>query len=73
MSDSQNEARTFFREAEHPVAGTLKYPGTPLAPWADGESPERAPLLGEHTVDVLRDDLNMSASEITRLREKGAI
>ena len=73
MSDSQNEARTFFREAEHPVAGTLKYPGTPLAPWADGESPERAPLLGEHTVDVLRDDLNMSDSEITRLRDKGAI
>ncbi len=73
MSDSQNEARTFFREADHPVAGTLKYPGTPLAPWANGESPERAPLLGEHTVDVLRDDLNMSDSEITRLRDKGAI
>lgn len=73
MSDSHNEARTFFREAEHPLAGTLKYPGTPLAPWANGESPERAPLLGEHTVDVLRDVLNMSDSEITRLRDKGAI
>ena len=73
MSDPQNEARIFFRVADHPVAGTLKYPGTPLAPWTEGESPERAPLLGEHTHEVLRDTLSMSNAEIDRLRYGGVI
>ena len=73
MSDPQNEARAFFREAHHPVAGTLRYPGTPLAPWAEGESAERAPLLGEHTDEVLRDSLGMSDAEIAGLKDGGVI
>ncbi len=73
MSDPQNEARAFFREAEHPVAGTLKYPGTPLAPWEEGGLPSRAPLLGEHTNEVLRDSLGMSDEEVEHLRAEGVI
>ena len=73
MSDAQNEARGFFREADHPVAGSLKYPGTPLAPWAEGELPESAPLLGEHSNEMLRDSLGLSNSEIERLRDEGVI
>ena len=73
MCDPQNEARSFFREADHPVAGMLKYPGTPLAPWGDGELPSRAPLLGEHTDEVLRDSLAMPGGEIERLRAEGVI
>ena len=73
MSDPQNEARAFFRGADHPVAGTLRYPGTPLAPWAEGESPKRAPLLGEHTEEVLRDSLGMSNAEIAGLKDGGVI
>ena len=73
MSDPQNQARTFFRETDHPVAGTLKYPGSPLAPWAGSESPARAPLLGEHTDEVLRDILALSDAEVSRLRGQGVI
>ena len=73
MADPQNEARSFFREADHPVAGTLKYPGTPLAPWEEGSLPSRAPLLGEHTDEVLHDTLAMSDGEIARLRAEGVI
>ena len=73
MSDPQNEAREFFRETDHPVAGTLKYPGTPLAPWAEGELPRQAPLLGEHTAQVLQDALSLSNTEIDRLRDEGVI
>lgn len=73
MSDPQNEARGFFREGYHPTAGALRYPGTPLAPWAEGESPERAPLLGEHTDEALRDALGMSDAEIAGLRDGGII
>ncbi len=73
MSDPQNEARGFFREADHPVAGMLKYPGTPLAPWGDEDLPSRAPLLGEHTDEVLRDTLGLSDGEMERLRAEGVI
>jgi crotonobetainyl-CoA:carnitine CoA-transferase CaiB-like acyl-CoA transferase len=47
-------ARGFFAEIAHPAAGTLRYPG---APYRFGATPWRlrspAPLLGEHTGDVL--------------------
>jgi crotonobetainyl-CoA:carnitine CoA-transferase CaiB-like acyl-CoA transferase len=49
----QLASRGYFREVEHPVAGTARYPGPPFrigdAPWVHG----RAPLLGEHD-SVLR-------------------
>lgn len=73
MCDPQNEARDSFREADHPAAGTLRYPGTPLAPWVEGESPERAPLLGEHTDEVLRDSLGMSEADVAGLKGRGII
>lgn len=54
LNDRHLDHRQFFVEIEHPVAGTLKYPGTaykfsnyqPLADTA-------APLLGEHTNLIL--------------------
>ena len=73
MNDPQNEARAFFRESKHPVAGTLRYPGSPLAPWADEEDPGRAPLLGEHTDEVLSDLLKLSPADIAELRDTGVI
>jgi crotonobetainyl-CoA:carnitine CoA-transferase CaiB-like acyl-CoA transferase len=46
--------RGFFERVEHPVAGTWTYPG---AMWKFSETPwqlgRRAPLLGEHTEEVL--------------------
>jgi len=52
----QLAARGFFVETHHPAAGTLRYPG---APWRLSRTPWRidrpAPLLGEHTADLLGD------------------
>jgi crotonobetainyl-CoA:carnitine CoA-transferase CaiB-like acyl-CoA transferase len=67
-------ARGFWVTADHPAAGSLAYTG---APWrVDGagwsiESP--APLLGQHTDEVLCDLLDMSAGEIAAQRESGAV
>lgn len=53
LDSPQLAARGFLRRIEHPVAGEASYPGPPwwMGPdaWRDG----RAPLLGEHTAEVL--------------------
>ena len=48
------EARNYFVEVDHPVAGTFRYPGAPIKtdePWWRIRRP--APLLGQHTQEVL--------------------
>ncbi|MGE0543515.1 MAG: CaiB/BaiF CoA transferase family protein, partial [Dehalococcoidia bacterium] len=66
-------ARGFYREIEHPVAGVARYPGVPFR-IGDAEVVEgRAPLLGEHNLVVYGDDLGYTPDEIVRLRERGVI
>ncbi|MDP6454467.1 MAG: CoA transferase [SAR202 cluster bacterium] len=66
--------REFFREIDHPIAGTLTYPGAPFTmsetPWKVS-SP--APTLGQHNQEIYRDRLGISQSEITRLFTAGVI
>jgi crotonobetainyl-CoA:carnitine CoA-transferase CaiB-like acyl-CoA transferase len=66
-------AREFFVRMAHPEAGTLTYPGAPwklaATPWAL-RAP--APLLGQHTEDVLR-EAGYGAAEIAKLRDEGVI
>ena len=64
-------AREMFVEMEHPVAGKLtitgnqiKLSGTPV------KFRTPAPLLGQHTDEILKDFLGMDESEIQTLREK---
>src|SRR5262245_16600710 len=45
----QLEARGYFPEIDHPVAGRARYPGLPFRIGDEGWITERAPLLGEHT------------------------
>jgi crotonobetainyl-CoA:carnitine CoA-transferase CaiB-like acyl-CoA transferase len=70
----QVQAREMIVETEHPVAGTVKIVGVPVKL---SETPGRvrtpAPLLGQHTDEVLREYLGMSAAEIAALREAKAI
>ena len=64
LASPQLRARQFFQEIDHPSTGPAKYPGAPFrlsdAEWIQS----RAPLLGEHTMEVLRDELGMSEREI---------
>ncbi len=67
-------ARGAFVEREHPVAGTVRMAGVPVKlSDTPGSVRAPAPLLGQHTDDVLRDRLGMDQSEIERLRRAGAI
>jgi crotonobetainyl-CoA:carnitine CoA-transferase CaiB-like acyl-CoA transferase len=70
----QLAALDFFVEAEHPVAGKLKYPG---APCRIGEAPWRlrraAPRLGEHSDEVYEGELGYSEERLSALKDAGAI
>ena len=73
LEDPQNEARGFFMEIDHPVAGKLKYPRPPFhmpeSPWP----PVRAPLLGEHNQEIYFQRLGYSKEDLVRLRELNII
>jgi crotonobetainyl-CoA:carnitine CoA-transferase CaiB-like acyl-CoA transferase len=70
----QLQFRRFFEEVDHPVAGTARHSTLPMR---FSRGPNRfhrrpAPLLGEHTDEVLR-GLGVSDTELARLREDGVI
>jgi crotonobetainyl-CoA:carnitine CoA-transferase CaiB-like acyl-CoA transferase len=73
LEDPQNTARGFFIDTEHPEAGTLQYPTSPFRqpeiPW----SPGRAPLLGEHTREVLVNELGSNDDELRGLVDSGVV
>jgi 2-methylfumaryl-CoA isomerase len=61
-------------ELEQPGIGRYPAPGTPVAFGAHArETPVRAPLLGEHTEEVLADLAGLSAGEIGGLMDRGIV
>lgn len=63
--------RNYFQSADHPVAGQHTHPGAPVRMSALDWQTTRAPLLGEHTTEVLVDELGLTPAELTRLRAAG--
>ncbi len=63
-----------FAEVEQPPIGTFLMPGSPLA-FSNAErlAPTAAPLLGEHTDDVLAGLLGLTDREIGTLHERGVV
>jgi formyl-CoA transferase len=70
----QAEARGMVLEAEHPTAGSLRFPGFPYklseTPAALRQPP---PQLGRHTEQVLADLLGYSTADVATLREQGVV
>jgi crotonobetainyl-CoA:carnitine CoA-transferase CaiB-like acyl-CoA transferase len=73
LADPQVAARDMIVEVEHPEFGTLKEVRSPVRTEGEIRQPARAPRLGEHTEEILRETLGYSESTIARLREGGAI
>jgi len=69
----QVKARGFFEEVDHPVAGRHKFPGGPAKFGGHWPPPRRAPLLGEHTAEILTGELEYPAAQLTTLAEMGVI
>lgn len=67
-------AREMVVTASHPAAGEVKMVGRPIKfPGAPQAPLKAAPILGEHTEQVLREHLGLSNEAIARLRADGVI
>jgi crotonobetainyl-CoA:carnitine CoA-transferase CaiB-like acyl-CoA transferase len=74
LSDPHILARNMVEEFEHPVAGRMKTLGIPAKlSKTPGQIRTPAPLYGQHTEEVLKQELNYTDEEIQRMREHGII
>jgi len=74
LEDPQIKARNMIVEIEHPVAGKLKVPGVPIKLSATpGSIRTPAPVLGQHTEEILKELLGYDDEKIQSLREANAI
>jgi crotonobetainyl-CoA:carnitine CoA-transferase CaiB-like acyl-CoA transferase len=70
----QVKARGMIAESDHPVAGKVNLVGVPVKlSETPGSVREPAPLLGQHTDEVLRTYLGMREGDIAALRQAGVI
>jgi CoA:oxalate CoA-transferase len=70
----QVKARNVLVECEHPTAGKARVVAPPVRlSETPGGVRAPAPLLGQHTDDVLRDRLELGDAEIERLRAIGVL
>ena len=60
-------------EVDHPERGKYLTIGNPIKLSDSAADVRRSPLLGEHTVEILKDVLGMSDDDVADAREQGAI
>ena len=69
-------ANPLFAELDQPRVGTHLVPGSPLA-FGGQDTVDRgaavAPVLGQHTEEILTLELGLSAAEVARLVDRGAV
>lgn len=73
FADEQVNARGMVRSYDHPTLGEVRYPPSPmkLRSW---EFPnESAPMLGQHTIEVLGDRLAIDESQVRSLAADGVV
>ena len=74
LTDPQIAARGMVAEVEHETLGLLRVLGSPIKLSDTPSSIRQAPpTLGQHTEDILRGDVGLTAGEIADLRSAGAI
>lgn len=74
IENPQVVAREMVKTVKHKVAGEVKMPGIAIKlSDTPGDIEAAAPLLGEHSEEILKKYLSMSDSAIKELREKSVI
>ncbi|MCZ6617001.1 MAG: CoA transferase, partial [Gammaproteobacteria bacterium] len=65
--------RGFIHSLEHPTHGSIRLLGWPARLSRSEVSMQPAPLLGQHSREVVAEDLGLSAAEIDALVDEGTI
>lgn len=73
VSSEHLRSRSFFKAVEHSKTGRLDYPGSPVSMGDTQVEYKRAPLLGEHNMEVYCGLLHHQKEELVRLRANGVI
>ena len=75
VENRQLKARNMLVEVEDPAAGTVLVPGNPIKLSEVPVEPHftRAPAVGEHTEEVLRDLAGMGPADVDELRRQGVV
>jgi len=74
FDDPHTAARAMIETVEHPAVGALRLIGTPFKFSGTPTSVRRAPpLLGQHTGEILRDELGLADERIAELRAANVI
>jgi len=75
VESRQLEARDFWVSLEHPQLGTaITYPGAFVkASEVNCKPKHRAPLIGEHNLEIYEGELGLSREELVRLKQAGVI
>ena len=74
LEDPQLAARGGFIEQDRPGIGVKHYPNQPYRFRFAASTPDRrAPLLGEHTAEVLREKLDMTDADLEALEHDDVI
>ena len=67
FTSPQQRERDFYTQVNHPETGPLEYTGAPFQLSETPTTLTRAPLLGEHNVDVYCGLLGYKARELAAL------
>ncbi len=75
VQDQHFRARGYFQRIDHPVVGQQTYPGYNFIMHTGEPMPARrsAPLLGEHTAEILCSELGYSSEDLRVLRAHGVV
>ncbi|MEE8443280.1 MAG: CoA transferase [Dehalococcoidia bacterium] len=73
LNSGQFVSRRFFQSIDHPFAGEAMYPGAPFSIDGDVWHHSRAPLLGEHNVEVYCGLLGHTREDLAQMEGQGVI
>jgi benzylsuccinate CoA-transferase BbsE subunit len=75
VADPQLQARNFFEQVAYSETGSsLKYPRGPfLLSKTPYQIRRRAPLIGEHNIEIYEGELGLTRKELVQLRELGVM
>ena len=73
FTSPQQRERDFYTQVDHAETGPLEYTGAPFQLSETPTTLNRAPLLGEHNVDVYCGLLGYAARELAALGRAGAV